>query len=175
VIHRPDMHASVEWAGRTRHGYGYSKRYYGDYPRHWGYRFIHGVGVLAPPSGSDIIDAPTPGAQPTTAVWTADATFGDHKYNYYKLIPDVVAGTPLVESETQDTWQIGEAGYALVDGIRHNVAIEPLCSWSTVITDESRSSDSKMENRLCKMVITRGDEPPVYGLAYNERCYGTVG
>lgn len=66
-------------------------------------------------------------------------------------------------------------GFAFIDGVRHRVELRPLCSWSTVITDAQRNSDSKMENRLCEMVLRRGDAPALFGLCYNERCYGTVG
>ena len=113
--------------------------------------------------------------QPAAVLWTADATFGDHKYNYYKLVPDTTSEATLIESPTEDTWQIDDAAYAYVDGVKHSVEITPLCSWASTITDASRNSDSIMENRLCHMVLRRANAPPVYGLAYNERCYGTVG
>ena len=73
VIHRPQMSAKVDsWRGEEVAGYGYSKRYYAIYPRHNGWRFIHGVST---PSGDVHADA----ANPPSIVWTADATFGDHK------------------------------------------------------------------------------------------------
>jgi hypothetical protein len=37
------------------------------------------------------------------------------------------------------------------------------------------SMDSKMENRLCRMKISREGEADIVGLAYNERCFGTIG
>jgi len=176
VIHRPDLAAQVEWKGRTLHGYGYSKRYYGDYPHHWGYRFIHGVagGGAAAEAPPVPLGAPSGGGS-AAVLWTADATFGDHKYNYYKLLPDAASDAPLVEAPTRDTWQQGEAAYAIIDGVRHEVELRPLCGWATTITDSRAASDSRMDNRLCEMHLRRAGSKTLVGLAYNERCYGTVG
>lgn len=109
----------------------------------------------------------------------ASGEFGDYKYNYYKLLNDGASSAAsdalLVEAPTCDTWQQGDAAYALIDGVKHEVELKPLCSWSTVISDVHRNCDSKMENRLCQMRLRRANAPPLVGLAYNERCYGTVG
>ena len=74
-------------------------------------------------------------------MWNADATFGDHKYNYFKMFPNTAADTPLVESATKDTWQQGDAGYTFIDGVRHAVQLRPVCSWATTITDARRNTD----------------------------------
>ena len=174
VIHRPDLDSAITWNGVQLRGYGYSKRYYGDYPKHWGYRFIHGVGDPTS-SAPSLASAPCPGEQPTTVVWNADATFGDHKYNYFKMFPNAAADTPLVESATEDTWQQGDAGYAFIDGVKHVVQLRPVCSWATTIADAQQNTNSRMENRLCEMELRCGNAPPIFGLAYNERCYGTIG
>jgi len=79
VIHRPDLSAKVKLDGQQFDAVGYSKRYFGDYPEHWGYRFIHGT---FPGMGHKFL-------------WTADATFGDSKYNYFKLVD----GPDFYESE----------------------------------------------------------------------------
>jgi len=77
VIHRPDLHCTVEVGGQMLEGTGYSKRYYGLYPRFWGYRFIHGLTLCDEARGEP--------AQ-RTCFWTADAAFGDNKYNYFKVL-----------------------------------------------------------------------------------------
>ena len=81
VIHRPAMSGTIaQWRGDEQRGYGYSKRYAAIYARYNAWRFIHGV---ATPAG----DATFGTSSPPSIVWTADATFGDDKYNYYKLLP----------------------------------------------------------------------------------------
>ena len=57
--------------GATLAGRGYSKRYWGEYGRHWGYRFI--MGIAAPAGTPDSV----PAAACVDTVWTADATFGE--------------------------------------------------------------------------------------------------
>lgn len=43
-------------------------------------------------------------------MWTADATFGDDKYNYYKLLPaERHAAGELLESVSSDTYNQADA------------------------------------------------------------------
>ena len=73
--------------------------YHGIYPRHNGWRFIHGV-ASADGEPSQLASAPP------RIVWTADATFGDDKYNYFKLLaPEAHASGALLESAAEDTYQ----------------------------------------------------------------------
>ena len=44
-----------------------------------------------------------------------------------------------------------------------------------VITDDARSMESRMENRLCRLTVRCADGIVYEGLAYNERCFGTLG
>jgi hypothetical protein len=104
VIHRPAMAGSIaQWRGAEQHGYGYSKRYAAIYARYNAWRFIHGV---ATPASDSTFGAPTP----PSIVWTADATFGDDKYNYYKLLPaERHAAGELTESVSSDTYNQADA------------------------------------------------------------------
>uniref|UniRef100_A0A7S4RNU1 phosphoethanolamine N-methyltransferase n=1 Tax=Alexandrium monilatum TaxID=311494 RepID=A0A7S4RNU1_9DINO len=157
VIHRPDLRCRLVSGGRELEGTGYSKRYFGLYPRFWGYRFIHGSVAAAG------------GRQ--SFLWTADAAFGDHKYNYFKLLPP--SGT-LVSAVSKDTWQQDTSAFAFVEGVRHEVHLRPLCTWETVIGGPGGAMESKMQNRYCEMELLIGGKAS-RGVAYNERCYGTLG
>ncbi|CAL1127556.1 unnamed protein product [Cladocopium goreaui] len=88
VIHRPDLELSMTYGGRTRLGRGYSKRYFGHYGPHWGYRFIQSSWL-----GDKFL-------------WTADATFrlgdGEAKYNYFKLLD---SNGQLTQADSRDTYQ----------------------------------------------------------------------
>jgi len=157
VIHRPDLSCTLTIDGKIMKGTGYSKRYYGPYPRHWGYRFIHGVTV-----GSS--DKPF-------CFWTADAAFGDDKYNYYKL---VLPSGEVITTEADKTYQQDTSAYALVNGTQHEVRLRPLCTWETVIGGPGYKMESKMQNRYCEaQLIVNGVTQRA--VAYNERCYGTLG
>jgi len=157
VIHRPDLHCVLEIDGKRLEGTGYSKRYYGLYPRFWGYRFIHGI-------------TQTGGSEPT-CFWTADATFGDNKYNYFKVLPP---SAPLISAESRDTWQQDSSGFALIGGTRYQVNLKPLCTWETIIGRPGGSMESKMQNRYCEVELVEGGKSSK-GVAYNERCFGTLG
>jgi SAM-dependent methyltransferase len=176
VIHRPDLQATAQWKGKELSGYGYCKRYHGIYPRHNGWRFIHGVAGAstdAVAAANGIAPDPT-SAEPVSVIWTADATFGDDKYNYYKLMPNAKAGGGLLEAAAADTYNQADVGVALIGGERHSASLSELAKWSTIIGGGEGQMESKYENRLCVLTLRRGDRPPLTGLAYNERCLGTV-
>lgn len=158
VVHRPDLSCTVTIDGKVLQGTGYSKRYWGIYERFWGYRFIHGTVSL-------------PGDARPHTVWTADAAFGDSKYNYFKLLDP--SGN-LASAESDDTWQRDTTANALVGGVRHTVTLRPLCTWNAIIGGPGKSMESKMQNRYCEMELAIGGRV-LRGVAYNERCYGTVG
>jgi len=161
VIHRPDMQCSLEIDGQILQGTGYSKRYYGPYPRHWGYRFIHGITV----------DEGTASGGKPACFWTADACFGDDKYNYYKL---VLPSGELVTTDFDKTYQQDNEAYAMVNGVMHTVKLRPLCTWETIIGGSDYQMESKMQNRFCEAQLIVGGNAR-RAIAFNERCYGTVG
>lgn len=156
VIHRPDLTCTAVIDGKELQGTGYSKRYFGLYPRFWGYRFMHGA---------------TLGDENKHHFWTADAAFGDLKYNYFKVLtPQKV----LLAAESKDTWQQDTSAYGFIDGVRHEVRLVPICTWETVIGGPGHNMESKMQNRYCEVELIVGGKR-LRGMAYNERCYGTVG
>jgi len=172
VIHRPCIDASTSWHGEQVRGFGYSKRYHGIYPRQNCWRFIHGVAVAAGEVGA----ATRPGDDaPPTILWTADATFGDAKYNYFKLIrPESHSSGHLVESAQADTYQQQDAAYGVLDGEKACASLEEVAKWHTIIGGAPGQMESKLENRLCRLTVTVGGRPVQTGLAYNERCVGTL-
>ena len=179
VIHRPDLTATTRWGGQELSGYGYCKRYHGIYPRHNGWRFIHGVASAGEEAASaaarGIGPSPT-SAEPASVIWTADATFGDDKYNYYKLMPNAKeAGGALVEAAAADTYNQADVGVAFIGGERHSASLTELAKWSTIIGGGDGQMESKYENRLCLLTLRSGQgRPAMTGLAYNERCFGTL-
>jgi len=157
VIHRPDLLCKVEMNGKVLEGTGYSKRYHGLYPRFWGYCFIHGV--VENEDGS------------TSPFWTADAHFGDRKYDYFKML---LPSGGLLASKSSETWQQRSKSYAIVDGDRYEVSLQPLASWDLLIGGQGHAMESHMQNRYCNVELTSGGYVR-RGVAYNERCFGTLG
>merc|ERR1712060_229588 len=144
-------------------GYGYSKRYHGIYPRYNGWRFIHGL-AAATGMGLDC-------EAPANVIWTADATFGDAKYNYFKLLPpEGHKNGSLLESAHCDTYQQQDVAYATIGGERVSASLNEIACWHTIIGHGSACTmESKYENRLCQLTLRIGNQPPTKGLAYNER------
>lgn len=159
VIHRPDLDLEITYKGEKIAGRGYSKRYFGKYGPHWGYRFIQSSWL---------------GGQ--KFLWTADATFrlgdGEAKYNYFKLL-DGTSGK-LEQAASEDTYQQDCHGYANVDGRRFVASVEPLAEWMHDY-DKGRTN-SRMQLRYCRIRLDQGPGREVLeGYALNERCFGTLG
>ena len=155
VIHRPDLRATIRYEGETLEAWGYSKRYFGDYPTHWGYRFIHGVATCG---------------DRTAVVWTADATFGLSKYNYFHALLD---GRHLV-SKPEDTYQQFGRAFGVLAGEDAKVTladVEGGGEWIRNIRNDKM--DSCMRQRICDLEFTVGSDKFV-GYAVNETCFGTV-
>lgn len=158
VIHRPDLELKLIYKGEERLGRGYSKRYWGDYGPHWGYRFIQSSSL----GGRKFL-------------WTADATFrlgsGEAKYNYFKLL-DGETGE-LVQANSEDTYQQDSDGYARIDGETYKASVTPLGEW----THDYKAGDtnSRMQLRYCRIALSQGEgKPTLEGYALNERCFGVI-
>jgi len=157
VIHRPDLELKLTYKGRTHVGRGYSKRYYGMYGPHCGWRFIQSSWL---------------GGQ--KFLWTADATFrlgdGEAKYNYFKLL-DGETGE-LVQANSKDTYQQDCDGYAEIDGEKYVATVTPLGEW--MHDYKAGDTNSRMQLRYCKIRLTSGKGDPLEGYALNERCFGVL-
>jgi hypothetical protein len=109
-------------------------------------------------------------------VWTADATFGDDKYNYFKLlVPEAHESGTLLESAQADTYQQQDVAYGRIGGERVTASLKEIAKWHTIIGGRGGNDmEMKYENRLCGFTLQVGDKPPTTGLAYNERCFGCL-
>lgn len=157
VIHRPDLELTLKYKGQTHTGRGYSKRYYGHYGPQWGYRFIQSSSL----GGKKFL-------------WTADATFrlgdGEAKYNYFKLL-DGDTGE-MIQADSKDTYQQDSVGYAEIKGTKYAASITPLGEW---LHDYKKGeTNSRMQLRYCKIILTCDGKEQLQGFALNERCFGVL-
>eukprot|EP00927_Polykrikos_kofoidii_P006031 TRINITY_DN12433_c0_g2_i6.p1 TRINITY_DN12433_c0_g2~~TRINITY_DN12433_c0_g2_i6.p1 ORF type:complete len:359 (-),score=47.43 TRINITY_DN12433_c0_g2_i6:503-1579(-) len=158
VIHRPDLEVSLRFRGREMLGRGYSKRYYGEYGPHWGYRFIQSSSL----GGRYFL-------------WTADATFrignGEAKYNYFKLL-DAETGE-LTQADSRDTYQQDSEAHAYIGGERYVASVEPLGEW--MHDYKGGDTHSRMQLRYCRVRVQGGAlAEALEGFALNERCFGVL-
>lgn len=158
-------------------------RYHGIYPRYNGWRFIHGVAltqdetfIAPPPRPLPLTSVPQGPWSAPSIVWTADATFGDDKYNYFKLLaPEAHESGTLLESAQADTYQQQDVAYGRIGGERVTASLKEIAKWHTIIGGRGGNDmEMKYENRLCGFTLQVGDKPPTTGLAYNERCFGCL-
>uniref|UniRef100_A0A7S1F8J6 Uncharacterized protein n=1 Tax=Noctiluca scintillans TaxID=2966 RepID=A0A7S1F8J6_NOCSC len=158
VFHRPDLEVQLKYKGQIRVGRGYSKRYFGHYGPHWGYRFIQSSWL----GGEKFL-------------WTACATFrlgdGEAKYNYFKLL-DGTTGE-LVQANSEDTYQHDSVAYAHVGGERYVATVTPLGEWMHDF--KAGETNSRMQLRYCRIELTHSSNKPLVGYALNERCFGVLG
>lgn len=155
VIHRPDLKATVDLDGTILSAVGYSKRYFGPYPQHNGWRFIHGM----------FPDAPG------RVLWTADATFGDSKYNYFKLVD----GQDFYEAPGTSVYHQQQRAWANAPFGDVAVVVEP------AFEHETRMENDKMAGRMREMwgkmtvTVTRGNFKETWtGFGMNEIQFGTL-
>jgi len=152
AIHQTHLEGEVSYGGQTYAGVGYCKRYWwNENIEYWGYRFVQGVSE----SGKYMI-------------WTADATFGNMKYAYFKISqPD---GRLAVAAE-KDSAHRDDAAFGVVEGVPYEIRLSEIGVWETVL--RSCTMDSKMRQRFCKMTVAHGGQiDTVYAL--NETCFGTI-
>lgn len=153
VVHQPVMDVELSLDGETTTGVGYCKRYaWTPAPRHWGYRFIQGF-----------VD------EGQISIWTAEATFGLGKYDYFKIMrPDgEILTTPDDVSCHRKNSAYGQTSEGPVW-----VTIEPMSTWDCLL--ESDRMSSRMQQRACRMTL-RSETWEKHGFAINETCYGTLG
>lgn len=161
VIHRPNLEHTITYKGQEHVGRGYSKRYFGSYGPHWGYRFIQSSWL----------------GDRSKFLWTADATFrlgdGEAKYNYFKLLDETTG--ELTQADSRDTYQQDSEGFAEIGGEKYVARVTPLGEWLHDIRSPGNETNSRMQLRYCKINLTTGTGEALEGYALNERCFGVLG
>lgn len=157
VVHRPDLVATISYNGELLQCTGYSKRYYGaHYGPRWAYHFIQGH---FPVQSQD--------ATKVTALWTADARFGDNKYNYFK----VVENGKITEGRTESCYHQGYVGRCVMNDRQHTARVTPLGEQRTYLVSDKM--DSEMIETICQISYDDGLSTRV-GFGFYERCMGTL-
>jgi len=152
VIHQPHIECEIQIGGETHTGLGYCKRFsWTPMPHYWGYRFIQGFA--------------DDGA---IKLWTAEANFGDKKYDYFYLyLPD----GSLVQADDGISCHRQNAAFAKVGGQACEVEIDELGCWEAKLTSDGM--DSLLRQKVCRLTVrVLGREHQ--GMAINETCYGTL-
>jgi hypothetical protein len=155
VFHFPDLSATITYDNKTFAAVGYCKRYWGNYDGPWGYQFIQGAA-----------------ADKSKVFWTADATFGDFEYNYFKVYDP--KDKSLVSAEKVDTWHNNQrAFWRPLDQPHMDVELKEQGKMEFhLVSDKQRS---KLVERFGPVLLRKNGEVVFEGMGFNEVCFGTVG
>lgn len=151
-IYQPNLEGSIRYRDAVYKGIGFAKRYWGEYPRHWGYRWLQAVT-----------------ADHGVTLWSADATFGLTKYDYFYVLP---RDGELAAAEPTDSYHKISGVYGTIGKTRYRAALKEIASWETRLV--SNAMDSVMRQRYCALTLTRNRKKEK-GVAFTEWCVGTVG
>ncbi|CEM00678.1 unnamed protein product [Vitrella brassicaformis CCMP3155] len=162
VIHRPVMPCQLTTNdGKTESGFGYSKRYsWASPPNHWCYRFVHALVPADQQAWREVY-------------WTADAQFGDGKYDYFKRLTNA-EGAQLEAAADSYHQHSRVVGLQMSGTERVEVKLtREVCKWQADM--RSGSMNSRMVQRLCECEVWVDGHLAHKGLALNEYCLGTLG
>ncbi len=155
VFHFPNLTATIEYEEKSVKAFGYCKRYWGSsYGPAWGYQFIQG------------------GAEDEkTFVWTADATFGDEEYNYFKVL-NGENGT-IQEAQKTDTYHNNQrAFWRPLEGPKWEAELTPCGKMEFLLTSDKHHS--KLVERFGRVELKKDGNTVFKGFGFNEICFGTV-
>lgn len=154
VFHFPNLAAKIVYNGVELNAIGYCKRYFGDYNGPWGYQFIQGIA--------------RDGAK---SVWTADATFGDDEYNYFKIynaVDDTTAqGTP------SDTYHNNLRAFWKTSASTSEIDLTEASKVEFFL--KSADQHSKLVERFGTVEMKKDGLTVWRGYGFSEKCFGTVG
>lgn len=154
VFHFPNLTATISYAGKEVHAFGYCKRYWGDYDGPWGYQFIQGIA-----------------ADEKMSFWTADATFGDDEYNYFKVLNGETG--ELIQAEKTDTYHNNQrAFWRPLEGPTMEAELSECAKTEFFLTSDKQHS--KLVERFGRVELKKDGKTVFKGFGFNEICFGTV-
>jgi hypothetical protein len=154
VFHFPNLTATICYAGKEVHAFGYCKRYWGDYDGPWGYQFIQGIA-----------------ADEKMSFWTADATFGDDEYNYFKVLNGETG--ELIQAEKTDTYHNNQrAFWRPLEGPKMEAELTECAKMEFFLTSDKQHS--KLVERFGRVELKKDGKTVFKGFGFNEICFGTV-
>jgi hypothetical protein len=150
VTHLPNLSCDIFYNNKQVKGTGYCKRYFGDYPKIWEYRFIHSV--LSP-----------------FTVWAADAQFGENKYDYFHLLDN---NKKRVSSLNEYSSIQNNTVKSVIDDIEYTLVFSIIAAWE--ISLQSETMNSLLKQYYCEATL-RYSGKVKKGLCLHEFCSGSLG
>jgi len=157
VIHQPQLLGTVRMGDQTQTAVGYCKIFEGSYPKFWGYHFVH---AFFPNYG---------------IIWSADATFGQEKYNYFKLL-----NLPQEEEKTilhgDASYHRQASAYTQINAQSYHLKFEQKTfgSWSSVLRNNSSTMESDLHLDYKHALLEIDGQKITEGVCLKESCFGTL-
>lgn len=149
VTHLPDLSCTVSYRNEILEGIGYCKRYFGEYPAYWNYRFVHSV-------------------TPPFIAWSADALFGENKYNYFHFLPK---DGSLISNLNGQSSVSGHLAQSTILNESFQISFQRIASWEARLN--SNAMDSLLQQHYCKATL-KYNEKTIEGFCLNESCTGSL-
>ncbi|EER09088.1 hypothetical protein Pmar_PMAR021738 [Perkinsus marinus ATCC 50983] len=161
VIHRPFLRGDVVINDEHILMHGYSKRYYGpSYGPVWGYRFIH---TMLKDESTGKVEG---------VLWTADATFGKNKYNYWKLLNLDSGKVDSIPGEF--TFHQQRMACSLCEGKMKKLTVNASVVHEWTLKGSNMLSEMSEAFGVAELTDSTG-QVLASGPAFNEICYGSLG
>lgn len=157
VIHQPKLLCTVSIGDRTQKAIGYCKIYQGNYPKFWGYHFVY---AFFPDYG---------------IIWSADATFGQEKYNYFKLLKTSHTENQIL-LEGEDSYHRKTCAHARIENKTHNLKFDRFAfgTWSSILRNQTSTMESNLRLEYKPAILEIEDEQVREGICLKESCFGTI-
>lgn len=156
VIHQPQLRCTVHTDNGTQKAEGYCKIYEGNYPRFWGYHFIY---AFFPDYG---------------IIWSADATFGEEKYNYFKLLNRNPTEKQIL-LHGEESYHRKNSAHACIQNQTYHLNFDkPFAVWSSILRNQTSRMESNLSLEYKEAILTIDDQEVSKGVCLKESCFGTI-
>ena len=156
VIHQPQLLATVHTEDGTQKAVGYCKIYEGNYPKFWGYHFVH---AFFPNCG---------------IIWSADATFGQERNNHFNFLDISQTETGILLREENANHRQTSV-HASIDHKMYKLSFnQALATWSTILRHKTSTMESNLTLEYRPAVLIIDEQEISQGVCLKESCFGTI-
>ena len=158
VIHQPKLLCTVYYPEKnSQTAIGYCKIYQGNYPKFWGYHFVH---AFFPDYG---------------IIWSADATFGKEKYNYFKLLK-ISEIAEQIFLQGYNSYHRKTSAHCCIENQTYHLKFdsETWGSWSTIKRHKTSTMESNLHLEYRPAILEIDNQEVIKGVCLKESCFGTI-
>ena len=161
VIHQPQLLGTVDTDNGTQKAVGYCKIYEGNYPRFWGYHFVH---AFFPDYG---------------IIWSADATFGREDNNHFNILHVSQLNNSPTEKQmllrTENSYHRQTSVHACIQNKMYHLKFDiAFATWSSILRNQTSTMESNLILEYREAILAIDDRELSKGVCLKESCFGTI-